>query len=70
MNFQQIYRKSVSCAVKFKDKTEYVSYLLLFFKWDRALAMAPGISMDYWKELMERYIFKMKLFLKFLVLKS
>ena len=23
-------------------------------KWDRALAMAPGISMDYWKELMER----------------
>ena len=54
MNFQQIYRKSVSCAVKFEDKTEYVSYLLLFFKWDRALAMAPGISMDYWKELMER----------------
>ena len=38
----------------------FVSFFKLavsIFQWDKALSFAPAVSLEYWKSLMERYVF-------------
>lgn len=47
-------REAANLHVKIGQLQRYCELMVELGEWDRALAMAPGISMDYWKELMER----------------
>lgn len=32
-----------------------VNIIVFVFQWEKALSVAPGVSMKYWKKLMQRY---------------
>ncbi|KAJ7327361.1 WD repeat-containing protein 17 [Desmophyllum pertusum] len=47
-------REAAGLHVKIGQLQRYCELMVELGEWDRALAMAPGVSLDYWRELMER----------------
>ncbi|XP_068702720.1 WD repeat-containing protein 17-like [Montipora foliosa] len=47
-------RGAASLHIKIGQLERYCELMVELGEWDRALAVAPGVSMDYWRDLMER----------------
>lgn len=47
-------KEAASLHAKIGQLQRYCELMVELGEWDRALAMAPGVSVDYWRELMER----------------
>ncbi|XP_015769456.1 PREDICTED: WD repeat-containing protein 17-like [Acropora digitifera] len=47
-------KEAASLHVKLGQLQRYCELMVELGEWDKALAVAPGVSMSYWRELMER----------------
>lgn len=52
----QIAEKSAALDLKLGNLRRHCESLVSLGKWETALSLAPGVSMEFWKDLTSRYI--------------